>query len=78
MWVSNLTCLLCSVLNVAGALTHFHEDEENQPDGKPEAVELSDEELEELINQILSDDDMNNDGYIDYYEFSQSQKDSNL
>ena len=66
------------MLNVAGALTHFHEDGENQPDGKPEAVELTDEELEELINQILSDDDMNNDGYIDYYEFSQSQKDPNL
>ena len=74
MWVNNLAYCPCFV---AGALTHYHADEE-QPDGSREAVELTDEELEELINQILSDDDMNNDGYIDYYEFSLSQKDPNL
>ena len=68
-------CVLCCC--VGGALTHFHEDED-QSDGKRQAIEVTDEELEELINQILSDDDMNNDGYIDYYEFSQSQKDGNL
>ena len=41
-------------------------------------AEFTDEELEELINQTLSDNDMNNDGCIDYYEFSQSQKDAHF
>lgn len=63
--------LLC----VGGALTHFHGDEDRS-DGQQQPVELSDEELEDLINQILKDDDLNNDGYIDYYEFSHAQKDT--
>ena len=39
-----------------------------------QSIELSDTELKSLIDSILGDDDLNNDGYIDYYEFTQAQR----
>ena len=53
-------------------MTHYHEGEEGHETKKQ--VDISDEELENLINQILGDDDMNDDGYVDYYEFVNAQR----
>ena len=53
-------------------MTHYHDGEEGHETKKK--VEISDEELENLIDQILKDDDINNDGYVDYFEFVQAQK----
>lgn len=54
------------------AMTHYHEGEEGEQ--KRMQVDISDEELENLIVQILKDDDLNDDGYVDYYEFVTAQK----
>lgn len=53
------------------AITHWHGDETN-----PQAVppKMADQELEDMIDSILKDDDFDNDGYISYPEFLQSQK----
>ena len=37
-------------------------------------IDISDDELSNLVDSILDDDDLNNDGYIDYYEFVQAQR----
>ena len=35
---------------------------------------MEDEELGQMLDQILKMDDLNQDGYVDYYEFKQAQK----
>lgn len=54
-------------------MTHYHDEDEN---GKKRVrrVEMTDEELSDLIKQILKDDDANDDGYIDFYEFVTAQR----
>ena len=39
-----------------------------------QSIDISDEELSNLIDPILRDHDINTDGYIDYYEFVQAQR----
>jgi len=51
-------------------MTHFH----NEDGTKSKPATLSDEQLAQIVDQVLSDDDINNDGYVDYYEFSRAQK----
>ncbi|XP_076683231.1 lymphotoxin beta receptor inhibitor isoform X3 [Andrena cerasifolii] len=57
------------------SLIHWHE-QGNKEVGGPNAAEklFKDEELVTLIDPILSMDDTNNDGYIDYPEFIQAQQ----
>lgn len=43
-------------------------------DDKLAPPKLSEQELEDMIDQILKDDDFNNDGYIDYSEFLKAQQ----
>jgi len=57
-------------LELAAAMTHFHN--EDGTESKPPT--LSDEQLAQIVDQVLSDDDINNDGYVDYYEFARAQK----
>lgn len=38
-----------------------------------QSIDIADEEIGNLVDSILRDDDMNNDGYIDYYEFVEAQ-----
>ena len=56
-------------------MTHYHEggEAEGTPSRKRK-VDIGDEELKNLIQQILKDDDLNDDGYVDYYEFVKSQR----
>ena len=52
-------------------MTHFHEAGE---DGKKRQIDIGDAELAELVQQMLKTDDLNDDGYVDYYEFVRSQR----
>lgn len=47
--------------------------EQGNVEGKQNKL-FKDEELVQLIDPILSMDDTNNDGYIDYPEFIQAQQ----
>jgi len=57
-------------LELAAAMTHYH----NEDGSKSKPPTLSDEQLAQIVDQVLRDDDMNNDGYVDYYEFVRAQK----
>lgn len=54
----------------------LHSEQGNKEVGEPNQREklFKDEELVNLIDPILSMDDANNDGYIDYPEFIQAQQ----
>ena len=52
-------------------MTHFHEDESAS---RAHNIALDDDEMAGLIDQILAEDDINHDGYIDYYEFTHAQR----
>ena len=60
-------------LELAAALTHFHEGESDSA-ARAHNIALDDEELSNLIDQIMAEDDLNDDGYIDYYEFIHAQR----
>lgn len=57
-------------LELAAAMTHFHNEDGSQ--SKPPT--LSDDQLAQIVDQVLHDDDINDDGYVDYYEFVRAQK----
>ncbi|XP_076171683.1 lymphotoxin beta receptor inhibitor isoform X2 [Ptiloglossa arizonensis] len=57
------------------SLIHWHEHGENKMgDPNPKEKLFNDEELVVLIDPILSTDDTDNDGYINYAEFIQAQR----
>ena len=58
-------------LELAAAMTHFHEDESAS---RAHNIALDDNEIASLVDQILAEDDLNDDGYIDYYEFTHAQR----
>lgn len=65
------------------SLIHWHAEGSKQPKEQhqqqvPHVEEkiFSDEELNTLIDPILSSDDLNKDGYIDYPEFIRAQQKS--
>ena len=58
-------------LELGAALTHFAEEDSTAGEHN---IALDDNELSSLIDQVLADDDLNDDGYIDYYEFTHAQQ----
>ena len=60
-------------IELVNAMTHFH-DEENAQAGESNVPQYKDEQLASMIDQILEEDDINKDGYIDYSEFVGAQK----
>ncbi len=59
------------------AMTHFQEDhneEGEEGDSPASSYSMSDDELSNLIELILQEDDLNDDGYVDYYEFVQASR----
>ena len=39
-----------------------------------QTIDINDQELSKLVDLIMNDDDLNDDGFIDYYEFVQAQR----
>ena len=56
-------------IELMNAMTHYHDEDS---DGKN--PHYTDDEMGHMIDQILEEDDLNKDGYIDYPEFVASQK----
>ena len=57
-------------LELGAALTHFDEEDT----ARAHNIALDDDELSTLVDQVLAEDDLNDDGYIDYYEFTHAQR----
>ena len=57
-------------LELYAAITHFT-DEHGQKAG---ATNLKESELQQLVDSILMQDDTNDDGFVDYFEFVQAQQ----
>lgn len=56
-------------IELMNAMTHYHDE-----DGDGKNPHYTDDEMGHMIDQILDEDDLNKDGYIDYPEFVASQK----
>lgn len=56
-------------IELMNAMTHYHDE-----DGDGKNPQYTDDEMGQMIDQILEEDDLNKDGYIDYPEFVASQK----
>ena len=59
-------------LELFAALTDHHEKTNNEKNGK----ELLEQEVESLIDNLLEEHDLNNDGYIDFMELMNTNPDS--
>ena len=61
-------------LELYAAITHFSDKhgEKGGEGGSP--VHLEEAQIERLVDSILEQDDANEDGFVDYYEFVQAQK----
>lgn len=59
-------------LELYAAINHFSHDGENEP--RPDHVNLGEEQVTQLVDTVLKEDDFNDDGFVDYYEFVQAQK----
>ncbi len=59
-------------LELYAAITHFSA--EHGEKGGGTQVHLDEAQIERLVNSILEQDDENEDGFVDYYEFVQAQK----
>ena len=65
-------------LELGAAMTHFHEDGVTDDKEKAKPLPIEDSELAALVNQILKEDDLNDDGYVDYYEFMTAQQEKDV
>ncbi|XP_011402457.2 PREDICTED: multiple coagulation factor deficiency protein 2-like [Amphimedon queenslandica] len=59
-------------LELGAAMTHYH-DEDEHGRSRDRHVDVSDEELFDLISSTLKEDDLDDDGYVDFFEFVKSQ-----
>ncbi|KAL3872615.1 hypothetical protein ACJMK2_035830 [Sinanodonta woodiana] len=63
---------------ITKAITHFHSEEDEKKDGDQNNKEnkkvVTDEELINIVDLVLKEDDLNNDGYIEYVEFIAAQR----
>ncbi|KAK2567439.1 Multiple coagulation factor deficiency protein 2-like protein [Acropora cervicornis] len=57
-------------IELMNAMTHYH----NEEGAEGKTPQYSENEMGNMIDQILEEDDLNKDGYIDYPEFVASQK----
>ncbi|KAK7104183.1 multiple coagulation factor deficiency protein 2 homolog isoform X5 [Littorina saxatilis] len=63
-------------VEIGKALTHFHDDHE-PPVGEEKKAEpkiFSDEEIGNIVDTVISDNDADGDGYVEYFEFKRSQE----
>ncbi|XP_056424068.1 multiple coagulation factor deficiency protein 2 [Hyla sarda] len=56
-------------LELATAISHVHKEGNND-----QTQTISESELISMIDDVLRDDDINNDGFIDYAEFAKSMQ----
>ncbi|ESO87699.1 hypothetical protein LOTGIDRAFT_127350 [Lottia gigantea] len=57
-------------VEIGKALTHFHDETRTE---EANAKVFSDEEISNIVDEVLKENDVNNDGYIEYFEFKRNQ-----
>lgn len=58
-------------LELYAAIAHFSDEHAEKGGGAP--AHLDEAQIERLVNSVLEQDDVNEDGFVDYYEFVQAQ-----
>lgn len=62
-------------LELYAAITHLSQhDTDGAGEGHGNEVPLDEEQVVNLVDTVLKQDDFNDDGFVDYYEFVQAQK----
>lgn len=71
-------------VEIGKALTHFHDEvdeaasdhgpDSDQQGTKPPAKVFSDEEISNIVDVVIRDNDEDNDGYVEYFEFKRKQE----
>lgn len=59
-------------LELFSAIAHLAQHE----GGSPEHMAMDEEQVTHLVDAVLDQDDLNDDGFVDYYEFIQAQRQS--
>ncbi|XP_014781480.1 regulator of nonsense transcripts 1 [Octopus bimaculoides] len=58
---------------ITSAITHFQR-EDHQDANEAAARTMSDTEISDIVDMVLKEDDLNNDGYVEYSEFATAQR----
>ncbi|XP_025103620.1 sex-determining region Y protein-like isoform X1 [Pomacea canaliculata] len=72
-------------VEIGKALTHFHDEEQpatgspgddhqGQQQEQPHHKVFSDEEIANIVDTVITDNDENGDGYVEYFEFKRKQE----
>ncbi|KAH9495072.1 Multiple coagulation factor deficiency protein 2 [Bulinus truncatus] len=61
-------------VEIGKALTHYHE--ENEKDQQEQPKIFGDSEISNIVDSVILENDENNDGYIEYFEFKRRQSSS--
>lgn len=61
-------------LELYAAIAHFEHEGKPEEQDNPESIQLDESQLQHLVDTILEQDDANDDGFVDYYEFVQAQR----
>ncbi|XP_041350617.1 putative mediator of RNA polymerase II transcription subunit 12 isoform X2 [Gigantopelta aegis] len=64
-------------VEIGKALTHYHgdsEEDEVTESLKDNLAKISDEEIARMVDLVLEEDDINQDGYVEYAEFITAQR----
>ena len=66
--------LFCQLKILLFTAASFNDNEGSHDDSEEPKRDMSDEDLDHLLKQILAMSDINDDGYVDFFEFVESQK----
>lgn len=60
-------------LELYAAIAHYAEHHEGEAEGEKQRS-MEHEQITKLVDVVLEQDDMNEDGFVDYFEFVQAQE----
>lgn len=63
-------------LELYAAIAHYaeHHAEEEEAESEKQLPSMEHEQISKLVDVVLEQDDMNDDGFVDYFEFVQAQE----
>ena len=61
-------------LELFSAINHYSQEHSNEGEGERDPIPQ--DQIEALVDTVLEQDDFNDDGFIDYFEFVKAQKES--